>query len=706
MPPKKENKKDKKGAAAEFEEETKFQAVVLTDSYQNRFRPMTLDKPRCLLPLVNAPLIEYTLEFLATAGVDEVYIVCCSHGDQIEDYIRESKWSRPWSPFTVQTVLSPESMSVGDAMRDIDTKGLIKSDFLLISGDVVTNIQFDKVLQAHRERKIKDKNSIMTMVLREASSMHRTRSKIDPGVFILDEATDRCIRYEEITVDSTPHIAIDPELLDESNDISVRNDLIDCHIDICSADIPALFQENFDYDNLRKDFVRGILTSDLLGKTIYTHIVNDSYASRVENFQTYDAISRDIISRYTYPICPDSNLLDSQTYSYQSGHIYKENDVVLAQSCMIKSATVIGKDTFVGDGTKVDFSTIGRKCTIGNNVVIEGSYIWDNVTIEDNAIIKNSIVSSNTIIKEGAIVQSGSIVSFGVIVGKGQTIPLDTKLTINEDYVDEQDDDEESSNRLVGSDGKGIIYCESDIESDDYDEDDDSIGGHNRGALNSLVSNFYQLNVSDVSIASLSQPRKKTRRRYSTTSVTTAASDLSDLEDEEEDFMREAQLSLDRAIFENHDLDIAALELNTLRMAMNVSYHEVRLATITTLHNHIFRLVLTDTLDVKSAVNKVHNRWYPLFSRQVFDRDDQEDLLQIVLDDSSRRPAANAAKALMYTVMSFYDNDVVEEEVINKWWNSDAVKASDEKTKELLAKWIDWLQNAESDSSEEESDDE
>lgn len=37
-----------------------------------RFRPITVEKPKVLLPLVNAPLLEYTLEWLALNKVEEV----------------------------------------------------------------------------------------------------------------------------------------------------------------------------------------------------------------------------------------------------------------------------------------------------------------------------------------------------------------------------------------------------------------------------------------------------------------------------------------------------------------------------------------------------------------------------------------------------------------------------------------------------------
>ena len=43
---------------------------------------------QCLLPLANTPLIEYTLEFLANAGVEDIFIYCGAHTEQVEQYIK------------------------------------------------------------------------------------------------------------------------------------------------------------------------------------------------------------------------------------------------------------------------------------------------------------------------------------------------------------------------------------------------------------------------------------------------------------------------------------------------------------------------------------------------------------------------------------------------------------------------------------------
>ena len=54
--------------------------------------------------------------------------------------------------------------------------------------------------------------------------------------------------------------------------------------------MPSLFQDNFDYGDIRRDFVTGVLTSDLLMKNIYCYVVKDGYAARVADTRSYDSV--------------------------------------------------------------------------------------------------------------------------------------------------------------------------------------------------------------------------------------------------------------------------------------------------------------------------------------------------------------------------------------------------------------------------------
>ncbi|KAG7831387.1 hypothetical protein KL920_000907 [Ogataea angusta] len=666
-------------------EEQKIQAIVLTDSFQTRFMPLTAIRPRCLLPLANVPLIEYTLEFLAQANVSEVYLMCCSHADQVQQYIDDSKWVHPSSPFTkIQTIMSLESRSVGDAMRDVDSRGLITGDFVLVSGDVVTNLDLSKVLATHKQRKAADRDYIATMVLKQASELHRARSHIEPACFILEKGTDKCLYYQDIPPvnGQKTSVNIDPEILQDVAEFDIRNDLIDCHVDICTPQVPTIFQENFDYQALRSDFVKGVLSSDLLKKHIYAYVTGDEYAARVESWQTYDGISQDVLERWCYPIVPERNIIDDQTYTYESKHIYKEQNIRLSQSCKIQSRVVIGNDTFIGDGSKVQASVIGRHCRIGNNVLVENSYIWEGAVIGDGSVIRHSIVAADAVVGANSILNPGAVIGFGVRIDDNVEIPHDTKIVKEKlrkmddslSLSEEEDEEEESDASIVGPNGVGRLYRE------DVHED---------GQYGGMIYQMAQLSVSDTSLASttVAHQHRRKKRTQSTTSAYLS-------EEEDEQFDKEAIATVERAMEFNHDIDTALLELNTLRMSMNVTYHEVRVATSTALVKRVDHFIETQTLGAKEAVEKIFRKWSSLFDRQVFDNEDQLDLLIILQTLCSQLDASYNSVVLLWILVVLYDEEIIEEENIYKWWHSE--KSKEIGARDRVEKWIEWLQEAES----------
>jgi NDP-sugar pyrophosphorylase family protein len=107
------------------------------------------------------------------SGVGDVYIYCGAHTADVEHYIQASKWhpvTSPASPFNTLEIVKTTARSVGDALRDLDARDLITGDFLLVHGDLVSNLPIDAALAAHRARRIADKNAIMTMILRSGGA--------------------------------------------------------------------------------------------------------------------------------------------------------------------------------------------------------------------------------------------------------------------------------------------------------------------------------------------------------------------------------------------------------------------------------------------------------------------------------------------------------------------------------------------------------
>jgi len=56
--------------------------------------------------------------------------------------------------------------STGDALREVDRLGLVKADFVLIRGGVLSNLPLQFMVEEHRRRKADDKDALlMTIVL-------------------------------------------------------------------------------------------------------------------------------------------------------------------------------------------------------------------------------------------------------------------------------------------------------------------------------------------------------------------------------------------------------------------------------------------------------------------------------------------------------------------------------------------------------------
>lgn len=89
----------------------------------------------------------------------------------------------------------------------------------------------------------------------------------------------------------------------EDPDIEVWSNLIDTHIDICSSDILEVFEENFDFKQIREEFIKDyiIQQSELHGNEITPHILSGSeYAMRICNLRDYETACKDVIARFLF----------------------------------------------------------------------------------------------------------------------------------------------------------------------------------------------------------------------------------------------------------------------------------------------------------------------------------------------------------------------------------------------------------------------
>ena len=310
-------------------------------------------------------MIEYTLEFLASNGVEEVFVFCCAHAEQIVEYIEKSAWSAV-PGFVVHTIVSTNCISAGEAMRLIDHRHVVRADFILVSGDVVANMDLKRALEAHLERRKTEKLAIMTMCFQKLGQRLREERLGESNlVVVTDPENNRVLHYDEHPSPSAPAeghsrrpklppLSLDASLFSDHVNLRVRTDLRDCHVDICAPEVLYLFTDNFDYQHLRRDFVVGTLNERELGNNIYAHELGPKeYAASVSNLRSYDAVSRDVIGRWVYPLSPDVNCLPRgahTTYAHKWPQMYAEKGAAVDPSATIGPGTVLADGCSVGAG--------------------------------------------------------------------------------------------------------------------------------------------------------------------------------------------------------------------------------------------------------------------------------------------------------------------------------------------------------------------
>lgn len=687
MPPKNQKATGGKGRPGEDSKEDPLQAVIVADTFETRFAPFTLERPRCLLPLANTPLIEYTLEYLASAGVQVVYIYAGAHVDQVETYIEASRWKSSNSPFDSVTFLRCVASSVGDVMRDLDQKHLIAGDFVVVSGDIVSNFPIEKALRQHQTRREKDKNAIMTMILREGEpGIHDHNGAVVP-TFVLDPTKDRCLHYEETFPGTQFTSHIDPEVL-KSPELDIRQDLVDCRIDICTPDVLSLWSDNFDNQTPRKDFLFGVLKDyELNGKTIHTYIVQEHYASRVADFWSYSTISQDFKQGLVTSIAVENNVFNRTQYDrFQRGYV-ADRSVITMRPTKLELGSIVGPETSIAAGCTVKDSVLGQRCHVGRNADIDGAFVWDDVTIGNNVKISRAIIGNEAFIGDDCTIEEGALISYAVKIAPGTTVPAGSRVC----KVQRGPDGEQRHDALVGgSAGEGHAYVE---DEEDYFGSRVSRLVYGKTEFADSVSTLGSDVSSHEGTSSFGGSRSQ--------SFGTSMSD----EDASDRFQHDTVAILVQRMEEGKHADDMLSELMGLRFSGGADETQVRKAVAIALMKHIHGEV-EGGLSAAEATRRTLTAYNTLIRRKGADQatEAQVSFLLEAQKDLTRRK--EGGKTLLFVVKDLYDLEVFAEEAFIDWWTDERSTHDTEMAavRQQSSQFIEWLENAESESESEEED--
>jgi NDP-sugar pyrophosphorylase family protein len=339
-------------------------ALILIGGFGTRLRPLTCTRPKALFPIVNKPLLQWTFERLAANGVDEVILAV---NKLTQFHIRQERL--PKSGLKIKYSTDPPKMPLGTAGPIRKAQKLLgDKPFLVLNGDLITEINFKELLSCHKEGK-----AIATIALHEEE---------DPSRYGVAELTEgNCINC---FIEKPPRGTEPTKLI--------------------NAGVYVLSPKIFDYISKGRavSMEREIFPRLAKEKKLYGHKVEGLWID-IGNPEDYLQTNKMLLKTNLNLCC--------------SGNFKLENPVALDKGVFIGENSVIGPHAI-----------LGKHVIVGKNVHISDSVIFSGAKIADEAIIRGALIGEEARIGKKVLISEGCIIADHAKVKDG--VSLHEKLHV------------------------------------------------------------------------------------------------------------------------------------------------------------------------------------------------------------------------------------------------------------------------------------
>ena len=111
-----------------------MKAVIMAGGEGTRLRPLTSNQPKPMLPMANRPMMEHVVNLLRQHGFEDIVVTVAFMANAIRSYFGDG------SEFGVRMVYATEETPLGTAGSVRNARDELDERFLVISGDVLTDI--------------------------------------------------------------------------------------------------------------------------------------------------------------------------------------------------------------------------------------------------------------------------------------------------------------------------------------------------------------------------------------------------------------------------------------------------------------------------------------------------------------------------------------------------------------------------------------
>jgi mannose-1-phosphate guanylyltransferase/phosphomannomutase len=376
-----------------------MKAVVMAGGAGSRLRPLTIDRPKPMVPIVGQPVIVHILDLLKRHGITDVVITLHFMAEAIQDYFGDG------SSIGMNIQYSIEETPLGTAGSVKLAQELLDETFVVISGDAVTDFDLTRIIDYHREQQ-----ALATLTL------YRVPNPLEYGVVIIDEQG---------------HVR---QFLEKPSWGEVISDTVNTGIYVLEPTVLDYFEPDVSFD-FSKDLFPILLDR---GDPMFGYVAK-GYWCDVGNLAEYMRATRDILEGQVkmgpegqpwhqrvwrgegVEVAPDAQLY---------GAIYLGKGVQVNQGAIIHGPTVVGDYTVVDRFAHLERSVIWRNCYIGESAELRGAIVGQQCNLKRKAVVfEGAVIGDSSVIGEGAVihpsvkiwphkeVEGGSTVNSSIIWG-------------------------------------------------------------------------------------------------------------------------------------------------------------------------------------------------------------------------------------------------------------------------------------------------
>jgi mannose-1-phosphate guanylyltransferase len=350
-----------------------MQALILAGGEGTRLRPLTQTMPKPAIQLVDRPFLRFMIDWLASHGVDEVIVASGFGADELRAALGDGGSGGP----SIAYITEQEPLGTGGPLRLAADQGALAERFLVLNGDVLTDLDLGKLIRAHEEC-----GAVATL------GLHRVD---DPTAYGLVRRTGGPEMPGAPAAIASGEVL---EFLEKPEPDAIDTDEISAGAYVLERQVIDLIPGGRNVSIEREVFPR------LVGHGLYGHGLR-GYWMDIGTPERYLQASWDILE----------GRVQTDVRVDRAG-VLVEADVALAADASIGPRAVIARGTQVGEGVSVSSSVVLPNGRIGAAAHVTESILAPGVRIGDGAKVG-----------PGAVLGEGSRVDPGVRLDAGARIP-------------------------------------------------------------------------------------------------------------------------------------------------------------------------------------------------------------------------------------------------------------------------------------------